>query len=229
MTGPTTGTATTVRTPVVVPWGLAVLTTAAGAGAGFVVAPVVRWLLATVEGAPAPLRLLATLPTGWAVLVTGVLGIVAGVWLAGAARQEGPEVTVDGDHVRIAAADRDRWIDRTDVGAVLRDGRELVLLDDRGAELDRAKVSDLPATRLRAAFVDRGYPWRDDPSYGAGFGTWVDGHPDVPAAAHALLRERGRALERKEAAAAADLRGQLRAHGIAVRDRAGKQQIRPAG
>ena len=226
MTEPTTRAAVTVRMSPVVPWGLAALVTAAGVGAGFVVAPVVRWLLVTVDGAPGPLKLLANLPTGWAVLVTGVLGLVAGVCLAGAAQQESPEVTVDGDHVQITATDRARWLDRADIHGVLRDGRDLVLLDARGAELDREKVSDLSAARLRAAFVDHGYPWRADSRYGAGFDTWADGRPDVPAAAHALLRERGRALERKETVAAADLRVQLRAHGVAVRDRDGKQQIR---
>jgi hypothetical protein len=226
MTGPKTRTAGTVRMPPVVPWGLAALVTAAGVGAGFAVTPVLRWLLDTVHSAPGPLRLLGELPTGWAVLVTGVLGLVAGVCLAGAAQAESPEVTVDGDHVQITAKDRARWLDRADISGVLRDGRDLVLLDARGAELDREKVSDLSATRLRAAFVDHHYPWRVDPGYGAGFDTWADGRPDVPAAAHALLRERSRALERKETVAAADLRAQLRAHGVSVRDREGKQQIR---
>jgi hypothetical protein len=229
MTEPTTRAAVTVRMPPVVPWGLAALVTAVGVGAGFLVAPLVRWLLATVDGAPGPLRLLATLPTGWAVLVTGVLGLVAGLVLAGMAHAESSEVTVDGDHVQIAAKDRARWLDRVDIGGVLRDGRDLVLLDDHGTELDREKVSDLSAARLRAAFVDCGYPWRDDPGYGADFGAWVDGHPGLPPAAHALLRKRARALEKKEPVAAADLRARLRAHGVAVRDRDGKQEVRAAG
>ncbi|MGI5125417.1 YqeB family protein [Pseudonocardia sp. CA-107938] len=220
----------TVRLPAAVPWGLAALVTAVGVGGGFVVAPVVRWLLRTVDSAPGPLRLLATLPTGWAVLVTGLLGLVAGVVLAGIAHAESPEVTVDGDHVQLSEKGRPaRWIGRAEIRGVLRDGRDLVLLDHRGTELDRVKVSDLPAARLRAAFTDHGYPWRDDPDYGAGFAIWVDGRPDVPAEAHALLRERGRALERKELAAAADLRADLRGYGVAVRDRDGKQEIRAAG
>ena len=229
MTGPKTRTAVIVRMSPMVPWGLAALVTVAGVGAGFAVAPVFRWLIDTIHMAPGPLRLLADLPTGWAVLVTGVLGLVAGVWLAGAAQEESPEVTVDGDHVQIAAKDRTRWIDRADVGGVLRDGRDLVLLDGRGTELDREKVSDLPAARLRAAFADHRYPWRADPSYGDGFDIWADGRPDVPAAAHALLRERARVLEQDNAVAAADLAAQLRAHGVSVRDRDGKQQIRLAG
>ena len=57
----------------------------------------------------------------------------------------------------------------------------------------------------------------------------MDGHPDLPAAVHALLRERDRALERKEATAAADLRDQLRTHGLTVRDRDGRQEIRTVG
>jgi hypothetical protein len=229
MTEPTTRAAVTVRMSKATLWGLGVLATAVGVALGFLAAPLARWLVATVDGAPGPLKLLAALPTGWAVLVMGALGLVAGLLLAATAHDESLEVTVDADHVQLGVSGRARWIARADVDGVLRDGRDLVLLDCRGAELDRRRASDLPGGRLRSAFVDHGYPWRDDPAYGAGFATWVDGRPDLSAAVHLLLRERARAVERKDVDTAADLGAQLRSHGISVRDRDGRQEIRATG
>jgi hypothetical protein len=229
MTEPTTRVAVTVRMSPLVPGGLAALATAAGVGAGFIVAPVVRWLLATVDSAPGPLRLLATLPTGWAVLATGVLGLVAGVFLAGAAQEESPEVTVDGDHVQIACGGHARWIERADLTAVLRDGVDLVLLDGRDTEVARQMVSDLPAGRLRAAFTERGYPWREEPGYGTRFAPWIDGRPGLDGAVHDLLRARGQAVESKDRAQVTELDERLRAHGVVVRDRRGRQEVRVAG
>lgn len=216
----------TVTMSAVLPWGLAAVITAAGIGLGFVVAPLVRWMLSTVEAAPGPLRILAQLPTLWAVLVTAVLGLAAGIYVALEARKESPTVTVADDHLQIAAGGPARWIDRAEVGGVLRDGPDLVLLDPRDGELTRMKASDLPGSRLRDAFDRHGYPWRDEPGYGDRFVAWVDGRPDLAADAHSLLRTRAQAVAKKETAEAATLLGRLRESGVVVRDRKGRQEIR---
>lgn len=222
--------AVTIRMSEATGWTLALACTAVGAAIGLGVAPLVGWLLSTVADAPVPLRLLATLPTPWAVLVTAVLGAGVGIWLAGVARKEALTVSLDDRHVELLQDGRSRYVGRDDVEAVFRDGKDLVFLDARTAELARAKASDLPADRLRAAFERFGYPWRGncDPHEGE-FRRWVDGHPALAADVHGLLRARGRALRAKEPDAAAELHEQLQARGVLVRDRGGTQEYRGVG
>lgn len=129
-------------------------------GAGFVVAPLVRWLLSSIDSAPAPLRLLATLPAPLAVVVTTVLGLAAGLYLAREARKEALEVTVDAGHVGLVQDGQDRHLPESAVDAASLDGKELVLLDARTAELLRVQASDVSAQRLWAAFEGAGCPWQ---------------------------------------------------------------------
>jgi len=113
---------------------------------------------------------------------------------------------------------------------VFVDGRELVVLDHAAGELARVRAADLPTGRLRPAFERFGYTWQGaaDPR-AAEFVRWIDGTPDLDPSIHALLRERKRAMDDKLPGAAEDALDELRARGVAVRDRGGVQQYRRAG
>jgi hypothetical protein len=113
---------------------------------------------------------------------------------------------------------------------VFVDGRELVVLDHAAGELARVRAADLPTGRLRPAFERFGYTWQGaaDPR-AAEFVRWIDGTPDVDPSIHALLRERKRAMDDKLPGAAEDALDELRARGVAVRDRGGVHQYRRAG
>lgn len=221
--------AVTLRMSEAWPWLFRIGLPVVGFGLGFVVAPLVRWMLRTVDAAPGPLRILAQLPTGWAVLVTTLIGVGAGIWLAVEARKEALALTVDHDHVRLARGRDERHLDRGRIDAVFRDGPDLVLLDAGTVELAREKASDLPWRRIQEAFERFGYPWRGlaDP-HDAQFRRWVDGHPDLDAGAHELLRRRARAVRDERHGDAADALDRLREHGVVVRDRDGAQQYRVA-
>lgn len=211
------------------PWLFRLGCPVAGFGLGFLVAPAVGWLLDIAGSAPGPLRVLAQLSTGWAVLVTTLLGVAAGLWLAHAARKESLSVTVTRSHVELSQAGDDHYLAGDRIGAVFRDGNDLVLLDARTAELARKKASDLSWTRLRGAFERFDYPWRGstDP-HDSEFRRWVDGHPDLKASAHDILRTRTRALRDGKLGAAAEAQDRLGAAGIVVRDRGGTQEYRLA-
>ena len=199
----------------------------AGFGLGFVVAPLVRWLLSTVDTAPAPLRILAQLPTGWAVAVTTVAGGLLGIWLAHQARKEGLVLTVAGEHVELERDGHRARHPRDRIEAVYRDGSDLVLLDGRTVELAREDASDLSWPRVQATFDRFGYPWHLGPDpFGPDFTTWVDGHPALDERSHDLLRRRARALRDERCGAADEARDELRGHGVVVRDRDGGQQYR---
>lgn len=219
----------TLALPGVWPWLFRIGTPIAGFGLGFVIAPLVRWMLSTVDSAPGPLRILAQLPTGWAVLVTTLLGIAAGIYVAQQAVKESLVLTVDREHVGLTQDGAEHYLPRERVDAVFRDGKDLVLLDARTTELARNKASDLSWTQVQEAFERFGYPWRGaaDP-HDAQFTRWVDGHPDLDATTHELLRRRARALKDSQSGAAGDAQDRLRALGVVVRDRDGAQQYRVA-
>lgn len=217
---------TTVRMSEIWPWLFRITGPVLGAGGGAVVAPMVRWLTERVDTAPGPLRILASLPTTWAVVVCAVLGLVAGIWLASVARREGLVLTVDGASVTLDQDGDAVRLPRERIGAVRRDGRDLVLLDPADAELARRRASDLSWVRVRAAFEQHGYRWDGSSDRDDRFRRWVDGDPDLGVDEHELLRTRARALSDERRGAAAELCDRLRERGVVVRDRASSQEIR---
>ncbi|GAA4910634.1 hypothetical protein LX16_2683 [Stackebrandtia albiflava] len=222
----------TIRIPAVWPWLLGLGAAVIGVGLGFTVRPLVDWAVDALGGAPGPLRLLAQLPTGWAVAATTVLGVLVGLWLAHATVHDTLKVTVTPSAVRLSQKKNERHIARDAVGAVFKDGRELVFLDAATRRLGHGDAADLSAERLRRAFTRFGYPWRDggDP-YAADFRRWVDGMPGLDDRANTLLRRRSRALTDDREGTAADLLDELQGLGLIVRDRDGRQEYRriPAG
>lgn len=218
---------TTVRMPRAVLWVVTLVCGALGFGLGFLVKPLVHWIVDVFGDAPGPLRLAAALPTAWAVPVLTAAGLAAGVWLAREAKKEALELTVDHEGVHLEQRGGAKHLRREDVAAVFLDGKDLVLLDAGTRQLARHLATDLSRRKVRAAFERWGYPWAGtaDPHEDE-FRTWVDGHPDLDDEAHDLLRSRSRALADKRLGAAADLADQLQAIGVVARDRGGDQQYR---
>lgn len=174
-----------------------------------------------------PLELVASLPP-LPVTVGGlVLGVAAGVVLALVSEAEYTTVTVDDAQVTITREESAQVVERSAVTAVFLDEKALVLLGRATEELARG-AGELPAeARLREAFLAHGYPWLDggDP-YAEEYRRWVDGLPELSAAAHALFQARGKALEKEDKDDAEQLRVELARLGIVVRDRDGKQHWR---
>ncbi|WP_205710889.1 hypothetical protein [Isoptericola sp. BMS4] len=219
--------ATTVRLPPAWYPVLAAVGAVLGVGAGFAVRPLVGLLLDLVDGAPGPLRLAAELPVPWAVAVLGVLGAVGGLWVADAWEKDNPVVTVGPQGLAVRRGDWSRHVDRARVAGVLLAEPDLVVREPSGAEPVRVKADRAVAGRLRAALGDHGYRWlgTTDPLEDR-FTPWVDDAPGLAPEAHALLRDRRRALADGRAGEADAARDALTGLGVAVRDRGGAQEYR---
>lgn len=198
-----------------------------GFALGFLVRPLVQWAIATLDSAPAPLRIAAELPHSWLVPVLTLVGIGVGLWVAAQAAKTTPTVTIDDRGLTAEYDDIERYVPRERIGAVFTDPKELVLLDTSTRELLRVAATDLPSGRLAAALDRHNYPWcgeRDPHEHE--YRRWIDGHQDLDDHTNDLLRARREALAEGHRAQAEKLRTQLQEHGIVVRNRDRKQQYR---
>lgn len=198
---------------------------ALGLGAALAVGPVVEWMLDTVDGAPAPLRLVDQLPLGWAVALLTLAGGVAGLLLFAVWEDEVSQVTVSTERIVVTRGKASTTFARQEIAQIFLDRDDLVLLDARSRELLRTSSDSAVAARLGAALERFGYPWAGtgDPHE---FTTWVDRSPDLDTRAHELLRRRRRALDDGRSGAAEEAREELLELGLVVRDRDGRQQFR---
>jgi len=198
-----------------------------GFALSFAVGPVVGWMLETVDGAPAPLRLLDQLP--FVVLLPGltVAGLIAGWIVFGIWGEEVGEIRVDPDELVLRSGKRRSSYRREEIAEIFLDKDELVLLDPRSRELSRTTSDSGLAAKLSEAFGRFDYPWvgTADPREEL-FTRWVDRSRDLQPHVHDLLRSRSRALADGRTGAAEEVRDELLRHGVVVRDRDGEQQYR---
>ncbi|WP_113705206.1 hypothetical protein [Nonomuraea lactucae] len=199
-----------------------------GAGAGWLLKFVVGWA-GSLPWTPfqGPLRLAESVPATPFTIGAVAVGALAGVVLALVAEEYAVKVTVADDGVTVVCRGAKREVPRRSVVAAFHDAKQLVLLDHDGGEPVR-QGGDLPAERrLADAFLAHGYPWlaEGDP-HREDFQRWVDGHPDLPASAHAFLKARARALEKGDVEDAEELRRELAKLGVVVREEKKRQHWR---
>ena len=198
-----------------------------GATAAVIIGPVVAWLLERVDSAPGPLRLIDQLPLVASLPLCAVLGAVGGWFVFAVWNDEVGRVIVDEEKIQIDAKDGSAEFSRYEVAEIFVDKDQLILVDTQSRELSRTRSDSGLAGTLGYAFSRFGYPWRGagDP-WDAEFVEWVDRSAAQDETVHALLRARRRALSDEKAGEVESLREQLAQHGVVVRDRGEKQQIR---
>jgi hypothetical protein len=202
----------------------------AGAAVGWLFDLVVS-LVASLPAGPfhGAFELADSIPDPQGTIGSIVLGGLAGTALAYQAGRERLTVTVSAERVGLVRRGSVREIERESVSVVFLDGKRLVLLGPDSEELAREQC-ELPAGRLRAAFLAHGFSWRDDGDpYQGDYRRWVAAVPDLPVSVNALLNARARALARGEKAEAAELRAELAKVGIVIRDEKTGQSWRYAG
>ncbi|MGB3437545.1 MAG: hypothetical protein WBA97_02235 [Actinophytocola sp.] len=196
---------------------------AAGALAVWLLKLLANWAV-TLERTPfrGPLEMIASVPEPWATLGALGVGLVGGLVLALMAHGDRLGVTVSADEVRLVGDEYTETFARADVAAVFVDRNQLVLLGNDTGELVR-RPSELDVTALAAAFTKYDYPWRDGDPHAGEYRRWVPGMDGLPAGANALLTARAKKPGADEAK---ELRGELVALGVIVRDKKGKQYWR---
>lgn len=197
-----------------------------GCGAAFIVAPVVEWLLSLIGDAPGPLRIAALLPLAWAIPVLTLAGAIGGFLLTSEWRKEVSVVTVSSEGVIVESAGAKQYVARDQIAEVFGDGKDLVIADRYTNELSRSRTDGVLLKRLQRAFEEFGYPWGGTDPYESSYVAWIDGRGDVDDRVNDLLRTRHRALADKRMGAAEDVRDELRALGVVVRDLDDAQQYR---
>jgi hypothetical protein len=173
-----------------------------------------------------PLRMIARVHGGWAIVGCVAGGLVLGAVAAFVVLLETLNVTVTGSEVRLDKNDRSRTIARRDVGAVFVDDKKLVILDRESRQLVRDDLEG-GAAAAELAFVGHGYPWVGRDPYADLYRRWIPDHPELPAAVNAVLKARDGALRRKAAVDVTDLGDEVQKLGFVVRDEGDRQYVRP--
>lgn len=200
-----------------------------GAGLGWLVKELAVWV-AGMSWAPwqGLFKAVASIPEPGATWGALGVGVLAGLVLGFLAWQESLVVRIGAGSVELKRGDTVREFAAPAVKGVFVDGGQLVLLGPQGRELAREK-SDLDGAELRRVFEERGFDWLDADPFAGRFERWLDEDPRLPAAAHALLRARARAVDKGRADDARELREELARLGVVVRDERKRQFWRPAG
>lgn len=172
-----------------------------------------------------PFQLVAEAPRPAATIVVLALGAVAGLVFGLVVLGDSLVIEVTEEAVVLRRGDTVTRVERTELGSVHLDAKELVFLDETGLEVARV-ASDLPVDRVRSSLVEARHPWRDSDPFADDFRRWVEDTPDLTGAANAVLAARARALGKGEAKDAADLRRELIKLGLVLRDRDDRQYWR---
>ncbi|MGO1975451.1 MAG: YqeB family protein [Propionibacteriaceae bacterium] len=172
-----------------------------------------------------PFQLVAEAPRPAATIIVLAVGAVAGLVFGLVVLGDSLVIEVSEEAVVLRRGDTVTRVERTELGSVHLDAKELVFLDETGLEVARV-ASDLPVDRVRNSLVEAGHPWRDSDPFVDDFRRWVEDTPDLTGAANAVLAARARALGTGEAKDAADLRRELIKLGLVLRDRDDRQYWR---
>ncbi|MEV4432963.1 hypothetical protein [Streptomyces sp. NPDC049585] len=198
----------------------------------------VVWLLkasagwvASLPWAPmqGPFKLVPSLPEPHATIGAVVLGLAAGAGLALLTEREYVTAVMDGKQLSFTRDGHTRTVPRDAVAAVFRDGKQIVLLGHGTQEVARIS-GEFSVEAFEAAFTRHGWPWQaDGDPHRDSFRRWIEGDPALSPAAHALLRARAHTLGKSRRDDAEQLRADLGAMGIVVREEGRRQDWRRSG
>lgn len=175
-----------------------------------------------------PLELIASIQGPWIVIVTAVLGLLAGMVLSHIAIKESLAVRLSDKEITLRIHEAERTFRREEVSAAFMDGKQLVLLGNEGEELYREKPEAKRET-VAEAFMRHGYSWRDRDPFADHYVRWVADTPGLTPSMNALFLAREKAIENDDQEDAADLRRELSKLGITVRDDGKRQYWRQHG
>ncbi|MGG3310563.1 DUF308 domain-containing protein [Paenibacillus lautus] len=175
-----------------------------------------------------PLELIASIQGPWVVIVTAILGLLAGMVLSHIAIKESLAVRLSDQEIRLRMHDAEQSFTRDEVSAVFLDGKQLVLLGTEGQELYRENP-EAKRDAVAETFKRHGYSWRDHDPFADHYVRWVADSPELTPSLNALFLAREKAMENEDKEDAADLRRELSELGITVRDDGKRQYWRQHG
>jgi hypothetical protein len=192
----------------------------------FLVGPLVSWLVDMFDSAPLLLRALDQLSLAWVLPILVAVGGIAGFVICTSWMDDSGAIEVADWGITLHRKGDDRFLSKDRMTLLVASEKELVVLDG-DAELYRGGIEDEMVPGLRSALADHDYPpLVDADPFAADFTDWVDGDGRKDTAVDDLLRARRRALSDKKDGEAEAALEKLRAAGVAVRDRKGRQQYR---
>ncbi|SCW63692.1 hypothetical protein SAMN04487970_102275 [Paenibacillus tianmuensis] len=199
-----------------------------GIALGYFIPMIAQWA-STLPWIPfqGPLKLISSFSGAWVTtVVTSLLGLLAGLWLAEEVIKDTLRVVVSGETIRLEKDGGGQELSFENISMVFLDGKQLVFLGHAGQELARDKY-EWASERIVSALTAHGYAWSPDGDpYKEQYHRWVQDTPDLPPAVNALLKAREKALQKEEGREAKELRSEVAKHGVVVHDEETRQYWR---
>lgn len=153
------------------------------------------------------------------------LGLILGIFLSIFIFSEILKMEVNRDYVVVDIFDKKSEIKKSDIQSVFKEGKKLVIIGNDGYELVRQET-DYSAAKLENAFRKFHYPWVNEDPYTDEFFEWAVGHEDLSDTANTMLYERRQAVRDDDGKQAKNLKNDLMALGIVVKDTNNSQLVR---
>lgn len=159
-------------------------------------------------------------------IVAAVIGVILAILFVLSTYGEMLTLVVDDESVTYEINGEEERFLRSDIEAILHDGKYWVTLGPGGVPLAQEK-SDLPLEKVREELQRRGFPWRDADPYADEWLLWLPGNDAVPQGANAVFEARKTAKKKDNLVEVRKYNKELRKLGIAVRDDKADQYWRP--
>ncbi|MDY0395666.1 hypothetical protein ACFSMW_19575 [Virgibacillus halophilus] len=157
------------------------------------------------------------------------LGVLIALWSSKLHFANQVKMEVTDAFVTISYEKRTSKLKRSEIAAVWLDinhMREIVFLNENGKEMYREFLPNMPKEKIREAFLQHNYPWKDEDPYYGKYVLWEEGTADVGELETISLTARQKYLKEGEYHKANKIQRQLGREGIMITDKGRKQYIR---
>lgn len=171
------------------------------------------------------IKLIASSNSIWVSVIAMIIGIIVGIFLTLVIFAESLEVTITDEKLQVKLDDKVKIFDKKEISAIYVENKQLIILGKTSNELYREHM-DTKIDKVREAFNDYSYPWKEKDPFEHEYQRWVPGHPDFPERVNALLNAREHALKEDEKKEAKQLREDLAQLGVVIQDKNNAQYAR---
>lgn len=158
-----------------------------------------------------------------------VLGVLIALWASFVHFAHQVKIVITDDCIKISYEECKAELKRPDIAAIwldLNNLREIVFLDAAGIELYREFLPNISTEKIRKAFLQHNYSWKNEDPYKGEYVLWEKDYPGIGKLEEISLTAREKYLKEGEYHKANKIQRKLGREGIMITDKGKRQYIR---